>query len=494
MPNYRPLTLQTADWKQQQDADTLIIGAGITTSTGNLTINSAGGTTTLSDATLSISGNTTLTAAGTALTVNNDVAITGATTHTGVINANGNIERSTSGALSIGTTSNTTGMTIGRTGITITVAGDLVVSGTEAVTGVTTFTAGVTFNGIVTIGDGTGVDTLAFDGTSGFLGSASLPHVHFLKEVNHTLDVAASTTLSTAGATLTISSAAGSAGSGGTAGAAGGAMTGAAGIGGAGTATAVAGVGGALTLRGGAAGADNGGGGANGGALNLRGGAKTGAGTDGVINIGDSATSTVNLGAAGVTTTATGTFTIQAGSELNTTGTGMIDLPSLFQINNVAVSSNVTAANLTELTGGGATTLHTHAAAAATSLTQPGLTLWSTPASGEIGYVSGDDTVAKCIATALSTSRFFGAYAGTASTLTVAGVVPMLFVSGLTSITAGTPVFISTVTAGRVSKNGTSTGGEVQAEIGILLDGAGYNNGAGSAHDVLIQVKPPVVR
>ena len=493
MANFRPLTLQTGDWKQQQDADLLIAGAGVTTSTGNLTINSAGGTSTLSDATLSIGGNTTFTAAGTAITVNNNVAVTGTSTHTGVINANGNIERSTSGVLNLGTTASTTGMTIGRSGITITVAGDLAVTGTEAVTGTTTFTAGVTFNGTVVVGDGTGTDTLAFDSASGFLGSAALPNVPFLKEVNHTLLVAASTTLSTAGATLTINSAAGAAGSGGTAGAAGGAMTLACGIGGAGTATAVAGVGGALTVSGGAAGADNGGGGANGGALNLRGGAKTGAGTNGVLNIGDSATSTINIGATGITMTATGTFTIATGSELNTTGTGMIDLPSLFQINNVAVSANVTAANLTELTGAGVTSLHTHAASPATVLTQGGLTLWATPASGEVGYVSGNDTVAKCIATALSTSRFFGSYAGTASTLTVQGVVPMLFVASLTSITAGTPVFISAATAGKVTKTAPSTSTQVVAEVGILLDGSGYNDAAGSAHDVLIQVKPPVV-
>jgi hypothetical protein len=493
MANFRPLTLQSGDNKQQQDADTLIIGAGITTAAGNLTINSAGGTTTLSDGTLSVSSATTFSAAGTAVTIDNNMTVTGTSTHGGVINANANIERSTSGVLNLGTTSNTTAMTLGRAGITVTVAGDLNVSGTEAVTGTTTFTAGVTFLGTVTIGDGTGVDTLAFDGTSGFLGSASLPNVSFLKEVNHTLNVAQSTSASTAGATLTISSGAGTAGVGGAAGAAGGAMTLASGAGGAGTATAVGGIGGALTVSGGAAGADNGGGGASGGALNLRGGAKSGAGTNGAVNIGDSATSSIGIGASGVTTTVTGTFTIASSSELNTTGTGMIDLPSLFQINNVAVSANVTAANLTELTGGGVTTLHSHSGSDAGTLVQAGLTLWSTPASGEIGYVSGDDTVAKAIATALSTSRFFGVYAGTASTLTTAGTKPMLFVSGLTSITAGTPVFISATTAGRVTKTAPSSGGQVVAEVGLLLDGSGYNNGAGSAHDVLIQVKPPVV-
>jgi len=48
--------------------------------------------------------------------------------------------------------------------------------------------------------------------------------------------------------------------------------------------------------------------------------------------------------------------------EKTATGARVKGLPSLFEINGVAVSANVTAANLNELTGGGSTTLHSHPA------------------------------------------------------------------------------------------------------------------------------------
>lgn len=49
MANFRSLTLQSGITKQIQDADQLIVGAGITTAAGNLSISSAGGTTTFFD-------------------------------------------------------------------------------------------------------------------------------------------------------------------------------------------------------------------------------------------------------------------------------------------------------------------------------------------------------------------------------------------------------------------------------------------------------------
>src|ERR1700722_5515937 len=42
MANWRALTIQGGTVTQQQDADTLITGAGITTNTGNLTIGASG--------------------------------------------------------------------------------------------------------------------------------------------------------------------------------------------------------------------------------------------------------------------------------------------------------------------------------------------------------------------------------------------------------------------------------------------------------------------
>jgi hypothetical protein len=49
-------------------------------------------------------------------------------------------------------------------------------------------------------------------------------------------------------------------------------------------------------------------------------------------------------------------------------GVSVDGVPSLWEINAVATSANVTAANLNELTGGGVTTLHTHTITAAESL------------------------------------------------------------------------------------------------------------------------------
>jgi hypothetical protein len=68
-------------------ADTLAVGSGITTTAGNLSITSAGGTTTLGDATLTVSGTTTFTAAGTAVTVNNNMTVTGTLTAGAIVAA-----------------------------------------------------------------------------------------------------------------------------------------------------------------------------------------------------------------------------------------------------------------------------------------------------------------------------------------------------------------------------------------------------------------------
>jgi len=121
----------------------------------------------------------------------------------------------------------------------------------------------------------------------------------------------------------------GAAGAGGawtsTAGAGGAATTtGAAGIGGSFTLTAgvggssaasvnAAGVGGSLTFAGGAGGSNGGAGGNNGGGVTLRGGAATGAGVSGVVTIGATNTSAVNIGAASITTTISGTARVSAG-------------------------------------------------------------------------------------------------------------------------------------------------------------------------------------
>lgn len=449
MATEKSLVIIAGITRQIPDGDTLNIGAGITSNTGStLTITAATGNVIVASA----------------------ASFSSSATVTGVLNADGGIERSTSGALNIataagnvtsvniGTGSSVGAVTISRSGQTTTVAGNLQVNGTETVVGATVF------NTTVTIGDGTGTDTLDFNSTSGRLGSVTNPNVLWLKEVNHQFIVDASTTASTDGGTLLIASGAGAAGAAATAGAAGGAYTntggsggaggttgaggvggaqsisggtggvagsttgiagnggalntaggtgGAAaagtgaggtggthtvtgGVGGAGTATGAAGAGGVVSIAGGAAGANGGAGGANGGNITILGGAASGAGTNGTISIGTSNTSSMAVGASGVTTTLTGTFTVQASSIINTTGSGNINLPNngsaRFQIEGVAVSANVTSANLGTLTAGPASvadSLHTHTNVGASTVSYSG-TAGETLAAGQLVAVQNN--------------------------------------------------------------------------------------------------------
>jgi hypothetical protein len=87
-------------------------------------------------------------------------------------------------------------------------------------------------------------------------------------------------------------------------------------------------------------------------------------------------------------------ITIQSGAVLNTDGTGMIDLPSQFEIASSAVSSNVTAANLNTLTAGSssnADALHTHA-------TQSSILFSTTSASANITNTTTETTLIGSVA------------------------------------------------------------------------------------------------
>ena len=92
------------------------------------------------------------------------------------------------------------------------------------------------------------------------------------------------------------------------------------GAGGAGSAARAAGAGADLLLYGGAAGANNGGGGANGGSTYIRGGAATGAGTNGVIYFGTANTSSITVGAAGITINVPGDISSTGAATFNSGG------------------------------------------------------------------------------------------------------------------------------------------------------------------------------
>lgn len=193
-----------------------------------------------------------------------------------------------------------------------------------------------------------------------------------------------------------------------------------------------------------------------------------------------------------------GNATMQTGTTFGTTGTGNINLPNngsaRFQIEGVAVSANVTAANLGTLTAGSssnADALHTHATATATNNNITGLTLFSTPLTGELGYLSASNTVARAIATAMASSRAIGAYAGTAATLSAGPRVSILLAAGLT-LAEGNPIYVSAATAGRGTNVAPNTSTQVESQVAILADATGYSSGAGSAQSCIWQPKDPI--
>ncbi len=217
----------------------------------------------------------------------------------------GGIDRSAAGTLTVGTSASTTAITVGRVGILTTIAGNLQVDGTEDVIGASTFSDNATFNGNVTFGNAA-TDTVQFgaaDATGSRIGPSASPNMHFVAEVNHTIDVDQSTTNTTAGGSMTVASGAGSDASGaGNAAGAGGAATYSSGAGGDGSGTDAAANGGTLSITSGAGGAgtasvvggDSGSLAIDVGAAGATGGA--GAGSTGIINIGENNASIITLG------------------------------------------------------------------------------------------------------------------------------------------------------------------------------------------------------
>lgn len=466
----------------------------------------------------------------------------------------------------------------------------------------------------ITLGNAT-TNTVAFVAQVGPVGNQN---VTFVKELNHTISIDASTTASSGGGDMSVAggdaaasatglaagaggdvslfsgaggsaSSTGNAGNGGTAslfggeggnttgagnagqggdvfifGGGGGSTTGstgdggeggdisiACGDGGAGTATEPAGGGGDLSIVAGNAGSAGGGAGNDGGNITMDAGNATGAGLDGSITIGTNNTRNVDIGSlannsinlfGGVGTLATGTgaltitsataatwktsaglltiegfagiqlnggaaasyvtvgvtanqIQVQAGRTLSTTGTGNINLPNnasaRFQIEAVAVSANVTAANLGTLTAGPASNadaLHTHAAIAVTNISVSGTTGEAIAAGNLVSW--RDNTGAP------GTPRIYLADADGAATLVNAvgftpaavgsGLAAAIYVSGEIAVpdaswTGGVPattdvgkrVYMST-TPGLVTLTAPTASGNTTLKVGIVtVGGAG---------------------
>ncbi len=115
-------------------------------------------------------------------------------------------------------------------------------------------------------------------------------------------------------------------------------------------------------------------------------------------------------------------------------------------------------------------------------------------ADGDAGYISAADTMTKTDATAEASSRFFGFNEGTASSMTVFGLVESAkFTTDGGSPSNGAPVYLALGTAdtntgaGKLTATAPTTAGQFVAEVGLCLNNGNY---AGSkTAEVLIQPK-----
>jgi hypothetical protein len=151
--------------------------------------------------------------------------------------ADGGIERSGAGALTIGVTAAVTSIDIGVVGNLTTILGDFQVDGISTFVSGTTFNDNAVFEGNTTFGDAA-TDRVLFGATDAVgarIGTVASPNMHFTLEINHTIDVDQSTTNSTVGANLSLAAAIGADATGaGNVGGNGGVFTSAGGDGGAG--------------------------------------------------------------------------------------------------------------------------------------------------------------------------------------------------------------------------------------------------------------------
>lgn len=172
-------------------------------------------------------------------------------------------------------------------------------------------------------------------------------------------------------------------------------------------------------------------------------------------------------------------LTVQSGFTLGTTGTGMINLPSLFKINGTAVGATVTAANLDNLTDGtNADALHSHAAATATKAPQVVFdTLVTTAVNGYfVGYQTGTaGTMAKAKADSMSTSNVFGVNGGINTEMIVYGAAVLdsaSFESGICPAN-GTVLYLSDSVAGTLTGTAPTASGSCVVRCGIVCDATG---------------------
>lgn len=161
---------------------------------------------------------------------------------------------------------------------------------------------------------------------------------------------------------------------------------------------------------------------------------------------------------------------IASSDELSTDANGLNveGVPTLFNIGSTAVSANVTAANLTELTGGGATTLHSHSGSDEASRIANDFVAAVTLAAGDpVYHDSTNNQVDKALANNDAKYEVIGV-ASAAITATETGEVTSLGpVDVLSGATAGTRYYLA-ATGGLATS--APAGGNWVVVIGFAVD------------------------
>jgi hypothetical protein len=155
--------------------------------------------------------------------------------------------------------------------------------------------------------------------------------------------------------------------------------------------------------------------------------------------------------------------------DVDADGLKVVGVPSLFKINGTAVGVNVTAANLDELTGGGSTTLHSHAGADEAERVEKSHNVDEAIAIADPVYISSANRVGKALANNNAKSRVVGLAKTAQGTVgQPSDIVHHGLAAGvLSGATAGTPYYLQA--AGGI---GTSlpAGGSRVIQMGIAYN------------------------
>jgi hypothetical protein len=151
---------------------------------------------------------------------------------------------------------------------------------------------------------------------------------------------------------------------------------------------------------------------------------------------------------------------------LDGSGLNVVGVPTQFKIGSTAVSTNVTAANLTALTGDVYTALHLHANVGFSAIFAN-----ANFTSGQVAYYNFSNAGLELAnANSAATSGVIGVANGAVSTGTFTGrFITQGAFAGFSGLTAGTAYFLSDTTAGNLITYASLTSGSRAIRIGYAL-------------------------